>query len=167
VLCGVFSEDHQAALTLAAPWLPLLCRTLCEQDALGLCKSHWRWTQGSQAPLEDFDQLVEGPRPISTSCPPGGLRGRGSGFWRENWSKHPPFRAQNFDQLVEDPFNIYEISGLRPTNSDPSTSLRALVDPSEFFIQERLSVVKEPPTTSMSTTSNVLQPNSSLSMCRM
>jgi hypothetical protein len=82
--------------------------------------------QGSQAPPRDFDQLVEGPWPISTSCPPGGLWGRGSAFWRENWSKHPPLRAQNFDQLVEDPFNISEISGLRPSHFDPSTSLRAL-----------------------------------------
>jgi hypothetical protein len=47
--------------------------------------------QGSQAPPKDFDQLVEGPWPISTSSPPGGLWGRGSAFWRENWSKHPHF----------------------------------------------------------------------------
>jgi hypothetical protein len=86
-----------------------------------------RSTQGSQAPLRDFDQLVEGPGPISTSCPPGGLWGRGSAFWRENWSKHPPFRAHNFDQLVEVTFKISEISGLRPSHFDPSTSLRALV----------------------------------------
>jgi hypothetical protein len=82
--------------------------------------------QGSQAPLRDFDQLVEGPWPISTSCPPGGLWGRGSAFWRENSSKHPPSRAQNFDQLVEDPFKFSEIPGLGPSHFDPSTSLRAL-----------------------------------------
>jgi hypothetical protein len=85
-----------------------------------------RMGQGLQAPLRDFDQLVEGPWPISTSCPTGGLWGRGSAFWRENWSKHPPLWAQNFDQLVEDPLNISRIPGLRPSNFDPSTSLRAL-----------------------------------------
>jgi hypothetical protein len=47
--------------------------------------------QGSQAPLRDFDQLVEGPWPISTSCPPRGLWGRGNAFWWEKWSKHPHF----------------------------------------------------------------------------
>jgi hypothetical protein len=83
-------------------------------------------SQGSQAPLRGFDQLVEGPWPISTSCPPGGLWGRGSAFWRENWSKHPPFRTQNLDPLVEDPFKISRISGLPPSHFDPSTSLRAL-----------------------------------------
>jgi hypothetical protein len=49
--------------------------------ALGRCQ------QGSPAPLADFDQLVEGPWPISTSCPPGGLCCWASAFWREIWSK--------------------------------------------------------------------------------
>jgi hypothetical protein len=70
-------------------------------------------SQGSQAPLKDFDQLVEGPWPISTSCPPGCLWGRGSAFWRENWSKHPPFWAQTFDQLVDGPFKISDRSSRR------------------------------------------------------
>jgi hypothetical protein len=82
--------------------------------------------QGSQAPLGDFDQLVEGPWPISTTCPPRGPPGAGKCIWAENWSKQPPFRAQNFDHLVEDPSTIPEVSGLRPVNFDRSTSLRAL-----------------------------------------
>jgi hypothetical protein len=85
-----------------------------------------RSQQGSQAPLGGFDQLVEGPWPISTSCPPGGPLGRASAFWRENRLKHPPFRLQNLDQRVEDPSTVSRISGLRPLNFDPSTSLRAL-----------------------------------------
>jgi hypothetical protein len=106
-------------------------------------------TQGSQAPLRDFDQLVGGPWPISTSCPPGGLWGRGSAFWRENWSKHPPFPAQNFDQLVDNPFKISEALDLRPSNVDPSTSLRALQPPNnpwccccdrELLTQQRCTV---------------------------
>jgi hypothetical protein len=95
--------------------------------AINIAKVRQPAHQGSQAPPRYFDQLVEGPWPISTSCPPGGLWERGSGFWRENWSKHPPKRAHNFDQLVEDAFNISEISGLRPSHFDPSTSLRALL----------------------------------------
>jgi hypothetical protein len=58
-------------------------------------------------PLRDFEQLVEGPWPILTSCPPGGLWARGSAFWRENWSTHPPFRAQISAQLVEDPIHFF------------------------------------------------------------
>jgi hypothetical protein len=83
--------------------------------------------QGSQAPPADFDQLVEGPWPISTSCPPGGLCGGASAFWREIWSKFPLFRVQKFDHLIEDPSKISEISGLRPKIFDPSMSLRALM----------------------------------------
>jgi hypothetical protein len=59
-------------------------------------------------------------------APPGGLWGRASVFWREDPSKCQPFRAQNFDQPVEDPSTCSEITGLRPVNFDPSTSLRAL-----------------------------------------
>jgi hypothetical protein len=64
--------------------------------------------QGSQPPPEDFDQLVEGLWPISTSCPPGGLCGGASALWREIWSKHPLTRAQNLGQLVEGLSNISE-----------------------------------------------------------
>jgi hypothetical protein len=56
----------------------------------------------------------------------GVLWGRACAYWREIWSKCPPFRVQNFDQPVEDPSTISETSGLRPVNFDPSTSLRAL-----------------------------------------
>jgi hypothetical protein len=83
--------------------------------------------QGSQPPPRDFDQLVEGPRSISTSCPPGGLCGGASAFWREIWSKHPLFRAQMFDQLVEDLSRISENRGLRPLGFDPWMRLRALI----------------------------------------
>jgi hypothetical protein len=38
----------------------------------------------------------------------------------------PPVSGQTFDQLVESPLKVSEISGLRPSNFDPSTSLRAL-----------------------------------------
>jgi hypothetical protein len=48
--------------------------------------------QGLQAPItRDFDQLVEGPWPVSTSCPPGALCSGASAFWREKWSEHPRF----------------------------------------------------------------------------
>jgi hypothetical protein len=97
-----------------------------DRNRYGLGIRLLRQWQGSQAPVWEFDQLVEGPWPISTSCPLGRLWGRGSAFWRENWSKHPPFPAPDFDQLVEDPVKISEISGLRPSKFDPSTSLRAL-----------------------------------------
>jgi hypothetical protein len=40
-------------------------------------------SQGSQAPLGEFDLLVEGPWPISTSWPPGGLLGRAIAFWQK------------------------------------------------------------------------------------
>jgi hypothetical protein len=64
--------------------------------------------------LANFDQL-----------PTGGLCGGASAIWRENWSKEPPFRAQDFDQLVKGPSKISEISGLQPVNFDPSMSLQA------------------------------------------
>jgi hypothetical protein len=86
--------------------------------------------QGSQAPLGDFGELVEGPWPSSTSCPPGALWWRASAFkapsWGENGSKHPPFWVQTIDQLVADPATTAEISGLLPMDFDPLTSLRAL-----------------------------------------
>jgi hypothetical protein len=70
-----------------------------------------RLLQGSQAPVGEFDQLVEGPWPISTSCASGCLWGRASAFWREKWSKRPTFRARNFDQPVEDLFRIFRNFG--------------------------------------------------------
>jgi hypothetical protein len=85
--------------------------------------------QCSQAPPADFDQLVEGPWPISTSCPPRGLCGGASAFWRGIWSKYPLFGVQEIDHLIEDPSEISEILGLRPENFDPSMSLRALCQP--------------------------------------
>jgi hypothetical protein len=83
--------------------------------------------QGSQPPAGDFDKLVEGPWQISTSCPPGGLCGGASAFWREIWSNNPLFRAQTFDQTIEDLSKISENRGLRPLNFDPSMRLRALL----------------------------------------
>jgi hypothetical protein len=56
-----------------------------------------------------------------------GASGGGEVPFGARWSKHPPFRAQNFDQLVEDPFKNSKISGLRLSHFDPSTSLRALL----------------------------------------
>jgi hypothetical protein len=85
-----------------------------------------QYRQGSQPPPGNFDCLVEGPWQISTSCPPGGLCGGASAFWREIWSKHPLFRAQNFDQLVEDLSQLSENRGVRPLNFDPSMRLQAL-----------------------------------------
>jgi hypothetical protein len=100
-------------------------------DAVCIHTKSWHWQgthlqQGSQPPPGNFDQLVEGPWQISTRCPPGGLCGGASAFWREIWSRHPLFRAQNFDQLVEDLSKISEDRGLRPLNFDPSMRLRAL-----------------------------------------
>jgi hypothetical protein len=51
------------------------------KDIAKICLPLFMWLshaqQGSQAPLGYFDQLVEGPCPISTSCPPGGPLGAG------------------------------------------------------------------------------------------
>jgi hypothetical protein len=93
-----------------------------QQDTTSMPRHLYCRHQGSQAPPADFNQLVEGPWPISTSCPPGGLCCWASAFW----SKYPLFRAQGFDQLIEQPAKISEISGLRPKNFNPSMSLRAL-----------------------------------------
>jgi hypothetical protein len=49
-----------------------------------------------------------------------------SGVFRQYRSKHPFILGQNFDQPVEDPFEISENRGLRPQKFDPSMSLRAL-----------------------------------------
>jgi hypothetical protein len=56
----------------------------------------------------DFDQLVEGPWPISTSCPPVGLCGGASAFWRENWLIPPPVLGSEFGS-----------AGRRPSLEDP------------------------------------------------
>jgi hypothetical protein len=87
-------------------------------------------------PLEISTSWWKGLGQFRPAAHQGASWGRGSAFWRENWSKQPPFRAQNFDQLVEDPFRISEISGLRPSHFDPSTSLRALPQGSGFTISD-------------------------------
>jgi hypothetical protein len=83
--------------------------------------------QGSQAPLGDIDQLVEGPWAISTSWPPRGPPGAGKCILAGESVETSPFWLRNIDQLVEDPSTISKIPGLRPVNFDPSTSLRALM----------------------------------------
>jgi hypothetical protein len=151
--CQLLCVQHLVHSTVDMPWQTLPCIATytnmgCSSTPPGVttcyhrvvvCTAHGmphsmtaglphklRVGQGSQAPLEVFDQRVEGPWPITTSCPPGGLWGRASAFWRENRSKCQPFRAKKFDQPVEDPSTFSEISGLRPVKFDPSTSLRAL-----------------------------------------
>jgi hypothetical protein len=66
--------------------------------------------------LANFDQLP--PRgPLGAGkCTFGGRTGRNANR----------FGPKLFDQPVEDPSTFSEISGLRPVNFDPSTSLRAL-----------------------------------------
>jgi hypothetical protein len=78
-------------------------------------------------PLEISTSWWKGLGHFRPTAPKGASGGRQSAIWREIWSKSPLFRAQNFDQLVEDPSKVSKISGLRPVNFDPSTSLRALL----------------------------------------
>jgi hypothetical protein len=77
-------------------------------------------------PLRISTSWWKGLGQFRQTAPKGASGGRQSAIWREIWSKSPLFRAQIFDQLVEDPSKVSTISSLRPVNFDPSTSLRAL-----------------------------------------
>jgi hypothetical protein len=114
------------------PWLRHSCEATLD-TLQQRCLRPAAAAQGSQPPPADFDQLVEGPWPISTSCPPRGPCGGASAFWREIRSKLPLFRAQIFDQLVEGLCNISGTRGLRPQYFDPSMRLRALPLPQRLF----------------------------------
>jgi hypothetical protein len=77
------------------------------------------------------------PLEISTSwwkglgqCRPAahqGASGAGEGPLAGELVETPPVSGPKFRLLVEDPLKNSECSGLRPSNFDPSTSLRALM----------------------------------------
>jgi hypothetical protein len=83
-------------------------------------------SQGSQAPLEDFDQLVEGPWPIPTNCPQRSLRGQAECNLAGDLVEKPPVSGPNFRSAGRRPFQSFHNFGPKAVNFDPSTSLRAV-----------------------------------------
>jgi hypothetical protein len=67
--------------------------------------------QGSQAPLEDFDQLVEGPWPISTNCPQRSLRGQAECNLAGDLVEKPPVSGPNFRSAGRRPFQSFHNFG--------------------------------------------------------
>jgi hypothetical protein len=108
-----FRLDSASCLSAAASSTVLMISIAYATVAQHATSAEKTWEQGWQAPLGDFDQLLEGPWPISTSRPSGGLWGRASALWRVNWTKCPPVSSTKIRSAGRRPFR--NIRNFRPS----------------------------------------------------
>jgi hypothetical protein len=106
VTFAVVSYAHMLTHSFAVAYDLDQCYAAVSQFNLASAHSRARKLidQGSQAPPGDFDQLVEGPWPISTSCPPRGSLWRGKCLLAGDLVETPPVSGPKFRSAGRRPF---------------------------------------------------------------
>jgi hypothetical protein len=85
--------------------------------------------QGSQAPLGDFDQMVEGPWPVSTFCSPWGPPGAGKCILAGESVEIPPVSASTSRSAGRRPFHKFRYFGPSAREFRPVDALASPAPP--------------------------------------